>query len=729
MRSLLAVALLAAVAGPATAADFPLKVSADKRHLETADGKPFLVVGDTAWSLIAQLNEADIAKYLDDRKGRGFNAVIVSLIEHKFADRAPATIAGVQPFLKPGDFTKPNPAYFDTAHKAVAEAGKRGLSVWLCAAYLGWGGGDEGFFQKIKAAGPEALRAYGKFVGGRFKDLPNVVWVIGGDYALPEAERWAGEELARGIRDGGAEQLMTAHGGQTTAVDTFGDRPWLGVDTVYRYDLDLWKPLRAAYARKPVRPFVMFESAYEGEHKAAPDRIRRQAWWPVLAGGCGSFFGNNPIWYFDGPGYTDRKAAPTWQQALDLPGSRDVARVGAFFRRLPWHRLVPDAEDKLVAAGGGDGATKATAAHTGDRKLAVVYVPSTGKEPRELSLNLAGFPGPVTARWFNPAKDANGTPLGPLPNKDGQPVRTPGDNGTGANDWALVLEVLPPPAGPKPGESRSERVARPAGDAESARAKRTAAAVAVKGAEVMEARTFAEPGTGEAMPYRLFKVNNPEPGKTYPLVLLLHHAGRGGDDNLKHIQNDAGVGTFCHPDAQAANPCYVLAPQAGGKGRPEAWSDASWTEPAPAWPEKPNRNMRLALAALDAVMKEVPVDPARVYVSGASMGSYGTHDALTRRPRFFAAAVTICGGYTPAGAAGLTDTPIWTFHGDADETTDVDRSRKLFAAVTAAGGKQMTYWEYPGVRHVFARDLAYADPRVIDWLFRQRRPAGERKDP
>ena len=443
MRPLLAAALLAAVAGPADAADFPLKVSESQRYLETADGKPFPVVGDTAWSLVAQLNEADIAEYLDDRKKRGFNAVLVSLIEHKFADKAPATIAGVQPFLKPGDFARPNPAYFDYAHKAVKAAHDRGISVWLCAAYLGWGGGDEGFFKEVKAAGPKALRAYGKYVGGRFKDLPNVVWVIGGDYALPEAERWAGEELAQGLREGGAGQLMTAHGGQTTAVDTFGDRPWLAVDTVYRYDLDLWKPLRAAYPRKPVRPFVMFESAYEGEHKAAPDRIRRQAWWPLLAGAAGQFFGNNPIWYFDGPGYVDRKAAPTWRKALDLPGSRDVARLGAFTRRLPWHRLVPDAEDKLIGRSG-DGATKITAAATPDKKLAVVYVPSDGKKPRDLTLNLAGFPGPVAARWFNPAKDASDTPGGTLPNRDKQAVRTPGDNGTGANDWVLVLEVPDP---------------------------------------------------------------------------------------------------------------------------------------------------------------------------------------------------------------------------------------------------------------------------------------------
>ena len=73
---------------------------------------------------------------------------------------------------------------------------------------------------------PTRLRGYGQFVGRRFKDLPNIVWLLGGDYALPVSERWAGEQLAAGLRDGGAEQLMTAHGGQTSAVQTYGDRPW-----------------------------------------------------------------------------------------------------------------------------------------------------------------------------------------------------------------------------------------------------------------------------------------------------------------------------------------------------------------------------------------------------------------------------------------------------------------------------------------------------------------------
>jgi Protein of unknown function (DUF4038) len=74
---------------------FPLAVSGNHRHLEDSAGAPFLVVGDTAWSLVAQLSEADIDRYLDDRAARGFNAIIVNLLEHKFASRAPANHQGV----------------------------------------------------------------------------------------------------------------------------------------------------------------------------------------------------------------------------------------------------------------------------------------------------------------------------------------------------------------------------------------------------------------------------------------------------------------------------------------------------------------------------------------------------------------------------------------------------------------------------------------------------------
>jgi len=425
---------------PLAAPEFPLRVSDDRGHLVDARGDPFLVVGDTAWSLIADLDERDVVRYLDDRAQRDFNAVIVNLIEHKFSAHPPNTRSGVAPFVRPGDFARPNAAYFELAHAVIEKARARGISVWLCPAYLGWKGGEEGFFQEIQAAGPDALRSYGRFVGERFRDLPNIVWMIGGDFSPPDTSRWTGVALAEGLRDGGARQLMTAHGGQTTGLDAFGEQPWLDVDTVYSYAPDLRSELLAASARVPARPLVLIETTYEGEHGSHPEQIRQQAWWAMLCGACGQFFGNNPIWHFDGP--TLFPFQGTWQEALDSPGARDMARLGKILARRPWHRLVPDRKATIAAsvARGETPAVRIAAARSSDGRLALAYVPSDGKEPRDLAVNLEGFSGPVTASWVNPAMDS--APIAQeLPPRSGssQHLRTPGDNGTGANDWLLVL--------------------------------------------------------------------------------------------------------------------------------------------------------------------------------------------------------------------------------------------------------------------------------------------------
>jgi hypothetical protein len=397
------------------------------------------VVGDTAWSLIAQLDEHDITRYFEDRSQRGFNAVIVNLIEHKFASHAPANRSGVTPFLEPASIDRPNPAYFDFAHRAVAEAERRGISVWLCPAYLGWGGGDEGFFREIKGAGRDALRAYGRFVGGRFKDLPNVVWMMGGDYALPPSERWAGDALAAGLREGGARQLMTAHGGQTAAVETFGDRDWIAVDTVYSYLADLRAPLRAAFLRRPIRPFVLIETTYEGEHDARPEQIRRQAWTAMLSGAGGQFFGNNPIWHFDGPTLFPHQT--DWQPALGSAGARDMTRLSAFFAAQQWAEITPDLDDSMATASSGSRPAPVSA-HTPDGRLAIIYIPADAHQPRDVTLYLHALASALKAKWINPARDDAPTDERSVTtNVDAQRLRLPGDNGTGANDWVLVVEA------------------------------------------------------------------------------------------------------------------------------------------------------------------------------------------------------------------------------------------------------------------------------------------------
>jgi hypothetical protein len=426
---------------PPASPTFPLRVSQNGRYLVDQQLVPFFVLGDSAWSLIAQLQPEDIRLYLRDRQQRGFNSLIVNLIEHKFCSRPPRARSGLAPFETPGDLATCNPDYFRFAHDVIAQACDRGIAVWLAPAYLGYGGGDEGFFREMKAGGREKLHSYGAFVGRQFKDLPNIVWLLGGDYTPGQADRWTVTELAAAIREQDPGHLMTVHDAPgDSAASVFGREPWLDVDTVYSYERTLFRPLLAEYDCKPARPFVLIESTYEGEHDSARAQIRRQAYWAVLSGACGQFMGNNPIWHFDGPGLYPAKVS--WRQALDQPGSRDTARLGALFRALAWFQLRPEENHAVVTDGFGANAATAVTALTADGKLALTYVPSTGTDPRALMVDTGRFAGPVQARWFNPAKDGFVSLQDtPLPRGSLQRLRTPGDNGTGSNDWLLLLET------------------------------------------------------------------------------------------------------------------------------------------------------------------------------------------------------------------------------------------------------------------------------------------------
>lgn len=228
-----------------------------------------------------------------------------------------------------------------------------------------------------------------------------------------------------------------------------------------------------------------------------------------------------------------------------------------------------------------------------------------------------------------------------------------------------------------------------------------------------EARVYADAG-GEKLGYRFLKPKSYEAGKKYPLVLFLHGAGERGDNNLAQLKH--GMRIFSSEEFQAKNPSFLVVPQVPAN---QKWSDVDWSKLSNSLPEKPSRNMRLAMEVLDGLQKEFSIDADRVYVTGISMGGYGTWDAISRWPDRFAAAVPICGGGDEAQAAKLTKLPIWCFHGDKDGAVPVARSRNMIAAIKAAGGDPK-YTEYPGVGHN-SWDNAYKDEALYDWLFAQKR--------
>ena len=120
------------------------------------------------------------------------------------------------------------------------------------------------------------------------------------------------------------------------------------------------------------------------------------------------------------------------------------------------------------------------------------------------------------------------------------------------------------------------------------------------------------------------------------------------------------------------------------------------------------------MAILAEVEKSYKVDPARVYLTGLSMGGYGTWSLAAAHPKKWAAIAPVCGGGNTATASSIKDIPCWNFHGDADTAVKVEKSREMINALKAVGSHPR-YTEYPGVGHN-SWDNAYGTAELYSWF-------------
>lgn len=228
-----------------------------------------------------------------------------------------------------------------------------------------------------------------------------------------------------------------------------------------------------------------------------------------------------------------------------------------------------------------------------------------------------------------------------------------------------------------------------------------------------EARTFTDAAGGK-LNYRLLKPKDYDANKKYPLVLFLHGAGERGDDNKKQLVH--GMNDFAADEVMAKYPCFVVAAQCPNDAK---WVEVDWSATKHTAPEEPSPAMQKSFETLEALQKEFSIDAKRIYITGLSMGGYGTWDAIERKPEYFAAAAPICGGGDVGNAKKLTKIPLWAFHGDQDGAVKVERTRDMIAAIKAAGGEPK-YTEYPGVGHD-SWSKTYSNPEFYAWLFAQQR--------
>ncbi len=180
------------------------------------------------------------------------------------------------------------------------------------------------------------------------------------------------------------------------------------------------------------------------------------------------------------------------------------------------------------------------------------------------------------------------------------------------------------------------------------------------------------------------------------MILYLHGAGERGED-LERITVH-GIPRLLREGRRF--PFVVVAPQ--------------WSDPESWW------DVVFLGALLDEAGERYRIDPDRIYVTGLSMGGFGTWDLLVKFPDRFAAAVPVCGGGNPLLASRIRHIPVWVFHGALDDTVPVRRSREMVEALRAADAVEVRYTEYPDVGHD-AWTPAYSNPEVYQWMLRHRR--------
>jgi hypothetical protein len=433
---------------------YPLKVSANGRYLVDQKNVPFLIAGDSPQALMANLSESQADAYFANRKAHGFNAagwinVASATPTYVASHKDGSTYDNIRPFtgFLPGgndyahyDLSKPNEAYFARLDRMLELAAKHDIVVFLNPMEtIDW-------LKTLRNNGPAAAHAYGQYLGKRYKNASNLVWLNGNDFNTwkTPADDAVVLAVAKGIKsvDPGHLQTIELNVPHSSSLDDPAWIPIISLNSTYTYAPTYIQMLHS-YNQKPIAPTYLVEGHYDledvGDPKdfGTPSVLRRQAFWTMLSGGTGQFYGNRFTWTFE----------PGWQSKLDTPATKEFTIWKKFFASMPWHELVPDQAHKVVTAGlgtFGDLHTRVskcdfcTAARSTDGALVIAYMPTV----RSITVNMAGLKSAAKGRWFDPTNGAYVPIAGsPFANKGERQFTPPEKNHADDNDWVLVLQT------------------------------------------------------------------------------------------------------------------------------------------------------------------------------------------------------------------------------------------------------------------------------------------------
>lgn len=413
---------------------FPLSINSGGRYLQDVVGRPFLIHGDTPWSIIAQLTNTQILTYLDDRQSKGFNTILFNAPEKYFTSQSPSynDVDGNQPFTTTShtsaSFDSMVDAYWQRVDYVVQQAKSRGILCIINPAYLGFGGGsgtsgDQGWDYHVDAALAADLQTYGANLQNRYGGYGNIIWCLGGDYIPADVtKQW---NIATGIRSVDPNAIITAHGSRAvSAWASWNGQAGFNLNNIYS-DTEEYSLAATEYARSGPMPFFLIEAQYDGG-PATPADCRRQAYTSILSGSCGHLFGNYPIWGFGEPnanGGAGPAAALT--NGLTTTATSQMAYVKSLFTSYNWELLEPKTDASLVSSALGSGGSRVCPALASDGSFAMVWAPASQTVTLVMS---AMAPSSVRVRLYNTTDGSFSTVAGsPFVNTGTQDVATGGE--------------------------------------------------------------------------------------------------------------------------------------------------------------------------------------------------------------------------------------------------------------------------------------------------------------
>ena len=441
----------------ASTPSYPVRASSTNRYLVDQNDQPFMIVGDSPHSLIGRMSKSDVGFYMANRRRYGVNTLWVELLcnNKTGCNEDGTTFDGIAPFTTPGDLSTPNPEYFQRVDDMLKIAATHGITLLLDAVET------DGWLATFKANGPEKAEAFGRYLGDRYRDVPNIIWMYGNDF-----QTWGDPvddavvlAVAKGIKSNDPNHIHTTELNYPTSgsLDDARWEPVVELDGAYTY-YPTYAQVLKEYNRDNFKPIFMEEANYEFEHNSNTDggssaNLRHQEYWTMLSGATGQLYGSAYTWRLPVGWFSDWRLRLSagrllgWHSNLDTPGVMQLRHMKNLFAPRKWYELVPDQTHTAVTGGYGTPApfgtgsvttdTYATAARTPDGTLMIAYMPSI----RTISVDMSKLAGPTAAHWYDPTNAEYISVSGsPFPNEGTRQFTPPGNNHDGDGDWLLLLE-------------------------------------------------------------------------------------------------------------------------------------------------------------------------------------------------------------------------------------------------------------------------------------------------